>query len=249
MVHLHALPGAPGYGRLLDAIVQAARRDAATLLDNGCDGIVFENFGDRPFPKKTSLETVAAMTRVIAEVMRTVSPPFGVNVLRNDAHAALAIAAATGASFIRVNVHTGVMFTDQGVIEGEAAETIRMRNSVAPHIAVFADHMVKHAVPPPGTDVAQSARDVRHRGLADAVIVSGAETGAAVDSERLRTVREAIDAPILIGSGLNVDNVHLYGDADGALVGTAFKEDGNVDAPVDAARVARLVSAFRAAAR
>src|SRR6185437_124759 len=109
MVHLAALPGAPGYGRRLDAIIEAARFDAAALLEAGCDGILFENFGDRPFAKKATAETVAAMTRVIVDAMRTVSRPFGVNILRNDPHAALAIAAATGASFIRVNVHTGVM--------------------------------------------------------------------------------------------------------------------------------------------
>lgn len=246
MVHLAPLPGAPGYGRLLDAIIESARHDAAALLDGGCDGILFENFGDRPFGKKAMVETVAAMTRVIVDVMRTVSPPFGVNVLRNDAQAALAIATATGASFIRVNVHTGVMFTDQGMIEGEASETLRVRGTLAPHVAIFADHMVKHAVPPAGVDPVQSAKDLRLRGLADAVIVSGSETGAAVDVSRLRAIRAVLDAPLLVGSGLTAANAHLYADADGAIVGTAFKEGGDVDAPVDIERVKPLVAAFRA---
>lgn len=244
MVHLLPLPGSPGWGREIERVAEAARRDAQALMRGGCDGIVFENFGDRPFGKTASQETVAAMTRVIADVMRTVTPPFGVNVLRNDAHAALAIAAATGASFIRVNVHTGVMFTDQGILEGDAAATLRLRAVLAPHVAIFADHMVKHAVPPPGVDRVQSAKDLRLRGLADAIVVSGIETGAAVDLERLREVRGAVDAPILLGSGVTGENAHLYGLADGAIVGTAVKESGDVDAPVDAARVERLIAAF-----
>ena len=142
MVHLRALPGAPLFGGSLDEVIEAAMADANALAAGGCDGIVFENFGDRPFHKRVGPETVAAMTRVITEVRPKL--PFGVNVLRNDARAALAIAAATGAQFIRVNVHVGVMATDQGIIEGEAAETLRLRT---PHVLIFADYLVKHATP------------------------------------------------------------------------------------------------------
>src|SRR5947209_3563578 len=153
MVHLRALPGAPLFDGSMDRLIDAALADARAICDGGAAGLVFENFGDRPFVRgRVNAETVAAMTRVIAEVARAVHLPFGVNVLRNDARSALAIAAATGAAFIRVNVHTGVMFTDQGVIEGEAAETLRMRAALAPHVLIFADHMVKHATPPPGAN-------------------------------------------------------------------------------------------------
>src|SRR6185436_16040525 len=114
MVHLQPLPGAPLFGGSIDAVVDAAVRDARAIREGGADGLVFENFGDKPFFKnRVGAETVAAMTRVIVEATREVSLPFGVNVLSNDALSALAIAAATGAAFIRVNVHTGVMFADQ----------------------------------------------------------------------------------------------------------------------------------------
>jgi hypothetical protein len=246
MVHLRALPGAPLFDGSMDAVIDAALADARAICDGGATGIVFENFGDRPFVKnRAAAETIAAMTRVIAEIARAVRLPFGVNVLRNDGHAALAIAAATGAAFIRVNVHTGVMFTDQGVIEGEAAGTLRLRASLAPHVLIFADHLVKHATPQPGVDVAQSARDLRLRGLADAVIVSGSETGAAADPERLALLRDAIDAPLLIGSGLTATNAQTYANADGAIAGTSIKRDGDVDAPVDARRVEEIVNAFK----
>ncbi len=246
MVHLRALPGAPLYDGSMDSVIDAALADARAICDGGAAGMVFENFGDRPFVRgRAGAETIAAMTRVIAEVARAVHLPFGVNVLRNDARAALAIAAATNAVFIRVNVHTGVMFTDQGVIEGEAAETLRMRAALAPHVLIFADHLVKHATPPPGSDVVQSAKDLRLRGLADVVVVSGSETGAAADPERLATLRDAIDAPLLIGSGLTAANAGAYADADGAIAGTSIKCDADVDAQVDVRRVEELVKAFR----
>jgi len=233
MVHLRALPGAPLFGGSLDQVIETAMADANALAAGGCDGIVFENFGDRPFHKRVGPETVAAMTRVIAEVRPRL--PFGVNVLRNDARAALAIATATGAQFIRVNVHVGVMATDQGIIEGEAAETLRLRT---PRVLIFADYLVKHATP----IGEHSARDLRERGLADAVIISGSETGAPADVQRLSATRAAIDAPILIGSGLTAENAVNYADADGAIVGTSLKHEGRVD-PL---RVQRVVRAFKA---
>jgi uncharacterized protein len=235
MVHLEALPGAPLFGGSLDAVIDAAVADAKALADGGCDGIVFENFGDRPFHKHVGAETIAAMTRVITEVKSRL--PFGVNVLRNDAHAAIAVAAAAGAAFIRINVHTGTMATDQGLIEGEAAETLRFRASIAPDVLIFADYLVKHATP-----VGEhSARDLRERGLADAIIISGAETGAPADAKRLAEVRRQIDGPILIGSGINAENANDYFDADGAIVGTSLKSGGRVDRK----RVERVVKAFK----
>ena len=159
MVHLRALPGAPLYAGSMDEVIDAAVADAKALAAGGCSGIVIENFGDRPFfASNVPPETVAAMTRVVVGTRQAVEVPIGVNVLRNDAKAALAIAAATGASFIRVNVHTGAMVTDQGVIEGEAAETMRLRMAIAPDVAVFADHLVKHAVPLAPTDLTQMRR-------------------------------------------------------------------------------------------
>jgi membrane complex biogenesis BtpA family protein len=247
MVHVAALPGSPMYGESMQAIVDAALHDARALRDGGCDAIAFENFGDRPFFKDhVPAETVAALTRVIVEVVAEVGMTFGVNVLRNDAESATAIAAATGAAFIRVNVHTGAMLTDQGIIEGRAAETLRKRAVLAPDVLIFADHMVKHAAPLVAIDEVQAAKDLRDRGLADAIIISGAETGAEPDRGRFTRVREALrDVPIVIGSGLTEANAGSFADADGAIVGTSIKIDGRVEAPVDPDRVKRLVAAFK----
>jgi hypothetical protein len=247
MVHLRALPGAPLFGGSIDAVIDAALADARALAAGGADGFVVENFGDRPFMKnRVGPETIASMTRVVSEIAREVRLPFGVNVLRNDACGALAVAAAAGAAFIRVNVHAGAVVADQGIIEGEAGETMRRRTALCPAVLVFADHMVKHAVPLGSAGEMQSARDLRLRALADAVVVSGIETGAPADPARLRRLREAMpDVPLLVGSGLTAENAALFGDADAAIAGTSIKHDGGVEAPVDRDRVARLVAAFR----
>ncbi|HVE71776.1 MAG TPA: BtpA/SgcQ family protein [Thermoanaerobaculia bacterium] len=240
MVHLGPLPGAPLFASL-DEVLEFALHDAHAIAEGGCDGMVIENFGDRPFTRgRVEAETVAAMTRVIAEISREVTLPIGVNVLRNDALSALAIASATGAAFIRVNIHTGAAVTDQGIIEGDAYATLRKRAALAPDVLIFADHLVKHATPMGEA----SAKDLRLRGLADAIIVTGSETGAAADPERLRELRREVDAPLLVGSGLTAENAGQFSDADGAIAGTSLKTDGRVDRE----KVSALVRAWKAAA-
>ncbi|HEX8410898.1 MAG TPA: BtpA/SgcQ family protein [Thermoanaerobaculia bacterium] len=225
MIHLGPLPGAPLFTSF-DDVLALALHEARELAAGGCDGFVIENFGDRPFTRgRVEAETIAAMTRAIVDIAREVRLPFGVNVLRNDALSAIGIAAATGAAFIRVNIHTGAAVTDQGIIEGDAYATLRKRAALAPDVLIFADYLVKHAAPMGEV----SAKDLRLRGLADAVIVTGAETGAAADPARLRELRETIDAPLLLGSGLTAENASQFADADGAIVGTSLKQDGRVD--------------------
>lgn len=237
MVHLGPLPGASLFASM-SGVLEAALQDARAIALGGCDGLVIENFGDRPFAKgRVEAETVAAMTRIVGEIVRDVRLPIGINVLRNDALSALAIAASTGAAFIRVNVHTGAMVTDQGLIEGDAYATLRKRAALAPDVLIFADYLVKHATPLGE----QSPKDLRMRGLADALIVSGNETGAPADPARFAALREAVpDAPLLVGSGLTAANAGQF-DAEGAIVGTSIQ----VDDRVDAALVAQVVAAFK----
>ncbi|NNC75082.1 MAG: BtpA/SgcQ family protein, partial [Acidimicrobiia bacterium] len=150
MVHLGPLPGAPGFDDDFDNLIEDAVTDAERLEAAGFDGLMIENFGDAPFfADDVPKVTIAAMTRVVSDIAAAVGVPFGVNVLRNDALGALAVAAATDAAFIRVNVLSGQMATDQGPIVGRAAEVARMRRSIAPDTLVLADVFVKHATPPP----------------------------------------------------------------------------------------------------
>lgn len=251
MVHLLPLPGSPRFTDDIDAIETAALADARSLAAGGVHAILVENFGDTPF-QGSSVEpiTIATMSRIIRQIVNEVDLPIGVNVLRNDAAAALSIAAATGAKFIRVNVHIGGMLTDQGLIEGDAANTLRLRESLncgplsTNPIAIFADIGVKHARPhDPDWFLEQEASDCYQRGLADALIVSGSGTGSATDPNDLARVRALLPvATILVGSGLTLDNAtSLLSIADGAIVGTAFKSEGVVDSPVSVGRVEQLV--------
>lgn len=228
------------------AVTDRASADASTLVSAGFDGLLVENFGDVPFhPETAPPETVAAMSVVVAEVLRSCSVPVGVNVLRNDAEGALAVCAATGADFFRVNVHTGAMITDQGWIRGRAHQTLRSRRRLAPACAILADVHVKHAVAPPGLTLEAAAHDTWERGLADVLVLSGVATGSPTPANALRTVREAVpDAPLWIGSGLDLDNcVELLGLADGAIVGSAVQRGGVAGAGVDPDRAKRLIDA------
>ncbi len=245
MVHLGPLPGSPRFGGNLDAVLEAARRDARTLAETGFDAVLVENFGDAPFEVEVQPITVSAMTRAVEAVRSAIDIPVGVNVLRNDAIAALSIAATTGATFIRVNVLSGVMFTDQGIVEGRAAHLARLRRLLGADVAVFADVHVKHAVPPSGYSLEAAARDLAERAGADALIASGAATGSAIDMAELRQVRQAVpDVPLYVGSGATTANVAaLLTVADGVIVGTAVKRGGVTTAPVDPGRSAAFVEA------
>ncbi|HSH44994.1 MAG TPA: BtpA/SgcQ family protein [Longimicrobiales bacterium] len=248
MVHLMPLPGAPRFGGDLDAVLRRATADARALEEGGVDAVLVENFGDVPFhPGALPPETIAALTRAVATVRAVVALPVGVNALRNDAAGALAVCAATGASFIRVNVHTGSMYTDQGRIDGVAHRTLRDRERLAPYAAILADVLVKHAAPPPGLSLREAARDAWERGLADALIVSGSGTGEAASVEDVRQVAGAVPAPVYVGSGVSADTVGaLLAEASGVIVGSALERNGVAGEPVEAARVARLVEAARA---
>jgi membrane complex biogenesis BtpA family protein len=248
VIHLLPLPGSPRWRESVAEILDRALIEADILLDEGLDGVLVENFLDAPFyPGPVPPETVAAMTVVLQAVVRRSGVPVGVNVLRNDAYAALAVAACTGASFIRVNIHTGSMFTDQGLIHGEAHRTLRQRRALGSDVAILADVLVKHASPPPGSSLETAARDTWYRGLADGVILTGTETGSPVRSEEIRRIREALprEGRIWVGSGATPEMAAaLLEDADGILVGSALQSGGKAGGGVERARVRRFLDSL-----
>lgn len=246
MVHLLPLPGSPR-AVSLDAVLDAACRDAERLLQAGFDGVVVENFGDAPFlPTGVEEVTVAAMARVAAELQRVLAgrAALCINVLRNDARAALGVAVAVGAHSIRVNVHAGARVTDQGLIEGRAWETMRLRAAWGGDVAVWADVGVKHSTSlgTPPLSPSEAVGDVVKRGLADAVLVTGTATGATADPRVLEAVVAQSSAPVLVGSGITPATIgDVLSLADGVVVGTSIKEGGVTTAPVDPRRAAALV--------
>lgn len=244
MVHLLPLPGSPRFEGSIDQVVETAAEDSRILVDAGFPALMVENFGDAPFyPDDVPPETVAAMAVAVRAAAES-GVPMGVNVLRNDALAALGVAAATAARFIRVNVLSGLMYTDQGPIVGRAAEVLRRRAALVPEVEVWADVMVKHATPPAGLTAAQAAIDTAERGLADAVIVSGTGTGAEPDLEDARQVKAAVPASmrVAIGSGATAENLdRLLGVGDTVIIGSAIKVDGDANNRPDPLRAKALV--------
>ena len=248
VIHLPPLPGSPRWGGDLCKVLEQAEREAAVLAEGGANGIIVENFGDAPFRiGRVEPETVAAMTRAVDLVCRTTTLPVGVNMLRTDAISALAVAVAGGANFIRVNVHYGTMAADEGLVTGEAAETLRRRRLMnSEHIAIFADVLVKHAVPLGEPDLGLTARETAYRGLADVLIVTGPVTGQPAVADEVAVVRKAVpDRPLLVGSGVDAGNAARFlAHADGAIVGTSLKKDGVITNPIELERVKATAKAF-----
>ena len=235
------------------AAVEAwALADARAYVSGGATAVLVENFGDHPFfPRQVPPETIAAMARIATAVVQAAPVPVGINVLRNDGAAALAVAVASGARFIRVNVLSGAMVTDQGLIQGDAARLLRQRRLLAADgatdgVAVLADVLVKHASPLAPLPMHMAVRDTIERGGADGVIVSGYSTGTPVEPEILHQARHgAQGAPVLVGSGFGPATVdHLGPLCDGVIVASALKQDGRLCNPVDARRVAQLRRRF-----
>ncbi len=241
-------------------MIDRAEQEAVALASGGVDGIILENFFDAPFTNtRVDPAVVSAMSLVAQRIKQMVAIPIGLNVLRNDAHSALAIAACVGAKFIRVNVLTGVMATDQGIIEGDAYHLLRYRRELGCDIKIFADVLVKHAYPMSAPDLTLAIQDTVNRGLADAVILSGQFTGNAPHHQELESARQTCmggsghgfsnissTVPMLIGSGATWDNIpELIKYADGVIVSSSLKRHGKIHHPIDPNRVHRFVDAVR----
>jgi hypothetical protein len=248
VVHLAPLPTAPRWRGSLKAVIDRAEQEVAALAAGGVDGIIVENFFDAPFTKdQVDPVVVSTMTLIVQRLQNLVTLPIGINVLRNDARSAMAIALATEAQFIRVNVLTGVMATDQGLIEGKAHELLRYRRELGCDIKIFADVLVKHARPLGTPNLTTAVQETIDRGLADAIILSGWATGSPPSQEDLELARAATtDTPVFIGSGANWENIaNLIQAADGVIVSSSLKRRGQIDNTIDPIRVSRFVEATR----
>ncbi len=248
MLHLPPLPGSPRSRASLDAIERDLSTEARVLADAGFDAAILENYGDVPFFKdRVDPVTVASMTRLARSVREIGHLRLGINVLRNDTAAALAVASAAGGDFVRVNVHVGATATDQGIIEGRAAETLRLRAALGVDVEIWADVQVKHGRSLAHGTIETEAEDAVLRGLADALIVSGRATGEPASLDEVRRVK-ALDlgVPVYVGSGVTEENVADVLEAcDGAIVGTALKEGGRTTNPLDRERARRFVERAR----
>jgi len=231
-IHCLPFPGAPRYrGEKLDAIVAHAISEAKAYEQGGLDGIIVENAWDLPFlrPEDIWYETVATLSVVTKCVRDATSLPVGVNLLANGGEAAVAVAKAADASFIRVNQFVNAYIANEGFVQGNSAKILRYRSALhAQEIAVFADVHVKHGSHAIVADrpVVEQARDAEFFD-ADVTIATGNHTGDPTPVEEIENIRRGTFLPVIIGSGLSVENAsELLAKADGAIVGTSLKEGG-----------------------
>jgi uncharacterized protein len=249
MVHLRALPGRPQHDRAagLKAIIDSAARDVQALQEGGVDGLLFCNEADLPYQLTVGPAAVAAMAAVIAELKREISLPFGVNLVW-DPIASLAVARATGASFIR-EVFTGVYESDLGVMRPDFGAIGAYRADIgAESVALFANVTPEFASSVGHRTLEERARSAIYLGV-DALLVSGAITGEPTDLKQLCQVKAAVPGTaVLANTGVTAETVgDVLDRADGAIVGTALKTGGITWNPVDAARAAQFMTAARRA--
>jgi membrane complex biogenesis BtpA family protein len=250
MAHLPPLPGTPLYDEAggPSAIVESVRRDVEILSRSGFDAILFCNEGDRPYQLQATLEGVAMMARVVAEVAPR-DRPFGVDYLW-DPHAALAVAAVSGASFIR-EVVTGVYESDMGLWAPDAGRLLRYRRQLnAGNVAVFMNITPEFASSVGTRDIATTARSVRVSSLADAILVSGPMAGAEPTVDAVAQAKKGCgdETPVFANTGVKSTNVRDFlRVADGAIVGSDLKVDGGTWNPVDPERASRFIAEVQAA--
>ncbi|WP_202320146.1 BtpA/SgcQ family protein [Archaeoglobus neptunius] len=234
VVHLLPLPGSPEFTDL-EEVIEKALIDARAVEEGGADALILENYGDKPFVKEVGKEVVAAMSAIACEVKKDVSIGLGINVLRNDAVAALAVAKAVNADFVRVNQLFFSSISPEGILEGDCGGIMRYKRMIDCRAMIFADVAVKHAVHTvPLEDYCINAE----RSLADALIVTGKATGREIDLNDLKLVKESVKMPVLAGSGVNAENAsRILRFCDGVIVGSYIKNGGRVDAD----RVSKIV--------
>jgi uncharacterized protein len=246
-VHVAALPGTPKASLPIATIAKQAAAEARHYQDAGLHAVMIENMHDRPYlARKVGPEVVAAMAVVGQAVREAVEVPLGLQVLAGANEAALGVALAAGAAFVRVEGFVFAHVADEGVMTSDAGALLRYRSAIgAGSVLVFADVKKKHSAHAITADV--EIADTAHAAeffLADGLVVTGAATGRAADAAEVRAVAGAVSIPVLVGSGITPDNIAAYPEADAFIVGTALKRDGLWTNPVDPARAVALRRAF-----
>lgn len=244
MAHIGALPGSPLYATEsgMARLIEDVARDVEKLQAGGVHAIMFGNENDRPYQLTAPPEGIAAMTAVIGAIKPILKVPFGVNYLW-DPSASIAIACATGAAFVR-EIFTGLFASDMGLWEPKCAEALRLRRNLGrPDLKLLFNINAEFAASLDTRPIELRAKSAVFSSLADAILVSGPLTGQPSALSDLQKVREAVtEVPLFANTGVRIDNVHeVLAIADGCIIGTHFKVDGNTWNPVDGERVKRFM--------
>lgn len=245
MVHVAALPGTPQNTMKMNAIISEALRETLILSEGGVDAVMIENMHDRPYlNRNTGPEIVAAMTAVATEMKQAFQIPLGIQVLAGANKEALAVALAAGFDFIRAEGFVFGHLADEGWMNSNAGELLRYRKQIgAEHIKVFIDIKKKHSSHFITNDISISeTAKAAEFFLSDGVIITGSATGEKASVDEVKTVKNAVKIPVIIGSGIDSDNIQEYWQfADAFIVGSSLKKEGSWENEVDKNRVIKLM--------
>jgi membrane complex biogenesis BtpA family protein len=249
VIHVGALPGTPRGVLSIAELVQRAKDEARVYRECGVDGIIIENMHDVPYLKSVvGPEIVAAMAIIGNEVKNACALPVGVQILAGANIEAMAVAHAAGLDFIRAEGYAYAHVADEGLIEASAAKLLRYRKMIgAERVQVWADVKKKHSAHAITADVSlgQTAETIEFMG-ADCVIVTGSVTGEAPQLKDVREAKGHCHLPVFLGSGISESNIEqFYEEADGFIIGSAFKIDGLWSNTVDPNRVTQFVHRLR----
>jgi membrane complex biogenesis BtpA family protein len=249
MIHVEALPGTPRHGGSLESILKKARAEAELYTRCGVDALAIENMHDVPYLKRrVGPEIVAAMTALALEVRAASSLPCGIQILAGANQEALAVAAVANLDFIRAEGFVFGHVADEGYFDSCAGELLRYRKAIgAEQVSIYCDIKKKHSSHAITADVSiEETAKAAEFFLSDGVIVTGAATGATADLAELQAVKQKVKLPVLVGSGVTLDNLADYlPHCDGIVVGSHFKRDGYWENDVDAKRVEAFMKRAR----
>ena len=250
MVHLGAMPGSPLHDedRGVEGILTDARADLRALQAAGFDAIMFGNENDRPYELHVDVASTTTMAYVIGRLQDEITLPFGVNVLW-DPTSSLALAAATGARFVR-EIFTGTYASDMGLWAPDAGAAARYAKRIGVgHIVKLYNVSAEFAHSLDGRSLPDRARSAVFSSVPDAVLVSGTITGEAAAMNDLEAVKRVLPTtPVLANTGVKHATVKdVLAVADGAIVGSALKVGGDTWAAVDPERAREFMALVRAA--
>jgi len=244
VIHVGALPGTPRGSKSVAELVKEAKEEARVYRECGIDGVIIENMHDVPYLKgEAGPEIVAAMTAIGVEVKSECQLPVGIQILAGANIEAMAVAHAAGLDFIRAEGYAYAHIADEGLIEASAAKLLRYRKMIgAERVQVWTDVKKKHSAHSITADVSlgQTAETVEFMG-ADCVIVTGSVTGEAPQVADVKEAKSHCHLPVFLGSGISQANIdQFYNEADGFIIGSAFKLEGLWSNTIDPARVTRF---------
>ena len=250
MVHFGALPGAPLYNAQagIEGLIDGVSKDLEALQEAGFDAVMFGNENDRPYEFSVDAASTAAMAYVIGRVRDKIRIPFGVNVLW-DPISSIALAAATGASFVR-EIFTGTYASDMGLWMSDAGKAMRYRARLhRGDLAMLYNVSAEFAWSLDQRSLPDRARSAVFSSIPDAILVSGQITGEAAKLSDLEAVKKALpDTPVLANTGVKHTTVaEVLKIADGCIVGSSLKVDGNTWNAVDPDRAQEFMRLVRSA--